>query len=57
MRVIVELNKRNIVTSITNNIETDNYRKLKVEVGQRLEDEFLVLLMMNPHRFQIIRSR
>jgi len=57
MRVIVEVNRRNVVTGIENNVETDQFRKLQVEVGQKLENEFLILLMMNPNRFQIIRTR
>ena len=57
MKVLIELDRRNIVQSIENNTEAEQYRKMKIEVGQRLEEEFIALLMMNPHRWEIIRSR
>ena len=57
MKVLIELDRRNIVQSIENNTEAEQYRKRKSEVGQRLDEEFIALLMMNPHRCEIIRSR
>ncbi len=57
MKVLIKLDRRNIVKSIQNNTETGQYRKMKIEVGQKLEDEFLALLMMNPHRIEITRTR
>lgn len=56
MKVKVEINRRNVVTNIENNEECDGFRKAKIEVGDKLKNEFLALLMMNPHRFEIVRS-
>ena len=57
MQVLIELNRSNIVQRIENNTENGQYKKMKVEVGEKLNEEFIALLMMNPHRVQIIRSR
>jgi len=56
MKVKVEINRRNVVTNIENNEECDGFGKAKIEVGDKLKNEFLALLMMNPHRFEIVRS-
>jgi len=57
MRVLIELNRNNIVQRIENNTEAEQYRKIKVQVGDKLDEQFIALLLMNPHRVQIIRSK
>lgn len=56
MIVRIEVNSRNVVTNIDNNEKREGYLKAKIEVGEKLENEFIALLMMNPHRFEIVRS-
>jgi hypothetical protein len=56
MKVLIELNRNNIVQRIENNTENEQYRKLKAEVGDKLDEQLIALLLMNPHRFQVIRS-
>lgn len=56
MKVRIEVNSRNVVTNIDNNEKREGYLKAKIEVGEKLENEFIALLMMNPHRFEIVRS-
>ena len=56
MRVLIEINRSNVVTSIKHNTETEQYRKVEIKPGDKLAEEFIALLMMNPHRFELSRK-
>lgn len=56
MKVLIEIDRRNVVTSIDNNIPTEQYRTMDVKIGDKLSDEFIALIIMNPHRFQLSRK-
>ena len=54
-QVEITLNQSNVVLAINNNTETPNFKKAKISVGDKIESEFFALMLMNPHRFKIIR--
>ena len=56
MKVLIELDRNNTVQRIQNNTENGQYKRMKVEVGDKLDEEFIALLLMNPHRVEITRS-
>ena len=56
--VKITITRRNVVLAIENNVAYgDQYAPVKVKVGDKLENDFLGILMMNPHRFEIIREK
>lgn len=52
--VTIKLNRMRFVLSVENNIESDNYKKANVSVGDLLDKGSIALMLMNPHRFNVI---
>lgn len=55
--VQITINRHNVVLAIENNVAYgDQYQPAKIKVGDKLKNDLLGILMMNPHRFEIIRD-